>query len=321
MRIVVHGVGGVGGTILAALCDAGLDAVGIARGAMLEAIRAQGLTLRAPERTVHARPHCVADPSDLTFGPDDIVLLTMKSQDTWPALLALRDAGLREQPVFCLQNGVANERAATRLFPNVHGATVMMPATYLVPGEVAVTAGPRFGMFDIGRFPGGTDADDDRLAQAFEAANIAAFVMPDVMASKYGKLLMNLGNIVQAVLGPGVDAGDLTKRVRAEAKDVYRAAGIAWKNVGMDDPRRDVMRPAPVPGVSRQGGSTTQSLLRGTGSVETDWLNGEIAFLARMHGVAAPLNARLTDLGAEVLRKGVRPGGMTRADLEAWLAG
>ncbi len=320
MRIVVHGVGGVGGTILAALCDAGLDAVGIARGAMLHAIGARGLTLRAPERTVHARPHCVGSPSDLTFGAGDMVLLTMKSQDTGRALQALREAGLRDQPVFCLQNGVGNERAALRLFPNVHGATVMMPATYLVPGEVAVTAGPRFGMFDVGRYPGGTDADDARFAQAFEAANMAAFVMPDVMASKHGKLLMNLGNIVQAVLGPGVDAGDLTKRVRAEAKDVYRAAGIDWKNVGMDDPRRDVMRPAPVPGVDRQGGSTTQSLLRGTGSVETDWLNGEIALLARMHGVPAPLNARLTDLGAEVVRKGLRPGAMTLADLDAWIA-
>ena len=49
---------------------------------------------------------------------------------------ALRAAGLRDQPIFCAQNGVANERAALRLFPNVHGITVMMPAAATAPAPM-----------------------------------------------------------------------------------------------------------------------------------------------------------------------------------------
>lgn len=320
MRVIIFGVGAIGGTVAAALAHSGQEVVGIARGAQLQAIRTRGLTLRAPGRTIEARFDCVAAPSDLAFRPDDAVLLTMKTQDTLPALQALRAAGLRDQPVFCLQNGVANERMAQRLFANVFGVTVMLPAGFVEPGEVAIFAEPRFGMFDIGRYsPGAMDAAE-ALAPILEAANIAAFLVPDVMASKYGKLLVNLQNVVQAALGRGTDDGGLVARLRAEAETAYRAAGIVWDDVGMENPRRkEFLRPSPVPGVERVGGSTVQSLLRGTGSVETDYLNGEIALLGRMHGVPVPLNAAMTTLGAKLAQNAVPPASMTLADLDRFV--
>ena len=68
-----------------------------------------------------------------------------------------------------------------------------------------------------------------------------------------------------------------------------QAAGIAWHDVGASDPRRDaLMRYAPIEGVARSGGSTTQSLARGAGSVETDYLNGEIVLLGRLYAVPVP---------------------------------
>ena len=51
MRVIVHGVGAIGGTIAGELARAGVEVVGIARGAMLEAIRARGLTVHAPEES------------------------------------------------------------------------------------------------------------------------------------------------------------------------------------------------------------------------------------------------------------------------------
>ncbi|WUJ19490.1 hypothetical protein OHS70_07955 [Streptomyces sp. NBC_00390] len=41
---------------------------------------------------------------------------------------------------------------------------------------------------------------------------------------------------------------------------------------------------------SRTGGSTWQSLVRGTGSIETDHLNGEMVLLGRQQGVPTPVN-------------------------------
>ncbi len=320
MRIIIHGVGAIGGTVAAALHLAGREVIGIARGAQLDAIRAHGLTFRTPDKTANARVPCVAHPSEIDFRPDDSVLLTMKTQDTVPALDALRDAGLRDQPVFCVQNGVANERFALRRFPNVHGVTVMMPAIYLTPGEVACFSTPRHGMFDIGRYPSGADAADTDLAAAFEAANIAAFVVPDVMRNKYGKLIHNLANVIEAAVGRGPDTARVRDVLAAEATAALAAAGIPWRDVGAEDPRRaELMRQMPVAGVERLGGSSTQSLARGARSIETDWLNGEIVLLGRLHGAPTPANEYCTALGARLIREKLPPGAIQLAEIEAAL--
>ena len=200
MRIIIHGVGAIGGVVGAALVEAGHEVLGIARGRMLEAIRAHGLTMISPKGRVMVDLPCVATPSEITFRPDDVVLLCVKGQDTEAALTDLRAAGMTDQPLFCLQNGTANERTALRYFPNVHGVTVMMPATYLEPGEVITHGAPCYGLFEIGRYPQGSDADDAALKEVLDKANIATFVSEAVMAAKYGKLLMNLGNTADAML-------------------------------------------------------------------------------------------------------------------------
>jgi hypothetical protein len=81
---------------------------------------------------------------------------------------------------------------------------------------------------------------------------MAGFVHDDVMASKRGKLLINLGNALEASLGRGNDRGDWPERVRAEAEGVLRAAGLGWDDVGMDIPRRkELMQMGEVPGEER----------------------------------------------------------------------
>ena len=55
-----------------------------------------------------------------------------------------------------------------------------------------------------------------------------------------------------------------------------------WRRWGVRD----------IDGRSRAGSSTWQSLARGTGALETDYLNGEIVLQGRLHGVPTPLNER-----------------------------
>lgn len=318
MRIVVYGTGAIGGGVAAALHRGGTDVVAISRGAQLEALRTKGLRLRTPDRDDVVRFPVVANPRDADIGPDDMILLAMKGQDTTEALEDLRAAGVTDQHIFCLQNGVANEAKALRLFPNVHGVTVMMPALFTVPGEVVVQSAPKTGLFYIGRYPGGMDDADESLCAALTDAGIAAFPKDNVMATKYGKLLMNLSNIVGAALGHGAPAPGLRETMRAEAEAVLAAAGIDWEDVGMDHPDRKAhMTFTKVPGVENAGTSTTQSFLRKTKRVETDWLNGEIVWLGRMHGVPVPVNAALTRIAARMARDGVAPGSVTMDEIEA----
>jgi 2-dehydropantoate 2-reductase len=60
----------------------------------------------------------------------------------------------------------------------------------------------------------------------------------------------------------------------------------------------------------------TQSLKRGAGSIETDYLNGEIVLLGRLHGVPTPLNAALCALSQVLIDSGAGPGSLTPADLK-----
>ena len=323
MRFIIYGVGAIGGTMAAALTLAGHEVVGIARGKMLEAIKADGLLFRSPEGENRVHFPCHGGPDEINFRPDDVVILTMKGQDTHEALLALRAAGVTTQAVLCAQNGVANEREALRLFPNVYGVTVMMPADYVVPGEVNCYGGPKLGIFDIGCFPRGLDKRAEAIAEVLRSANFGAFLLEDVMQSKHGKLLSNLGNVLEAALGPGSDRKDFMDRAIAEAKAVYRTAGIDWMEVGPNskDPRREgMMELRDIPGITRVGGSSTQSVQRGAPSIETDYLNGEIVLLGRLHGVPTPVNAGLVALGQRLIKEKLEPGAVSRAELEALLA-
>jgi 2-dehydropantoate 2-reductase len=308
-RFIVVGAGAVGGAVAAALSLKGRDVVAVARGAHLEAMREHGLTLRSPGKVQVAEFPCVASVAEITFRPGDAILICTKTQDTEGVLEDLRGAGVVDQPIFCLQNGVENERMALRRFANVHGVLIMMPVDFVKPGEVVAYGGPCLGIFDIGRFPYGHDEADQALADALTEANIAGFVADDILPGKYGKLLLNLGNAVEATIGNHPRRLELRDLLIAEGVQVFEAAGIAHRDVGMGDPRRaQLMTVQQVDGVTRTGSSSTQSLARGAGTIETDWLNGEIVMLGRLHGVPTPRNAWFNETAAMMARKGMAPG-------------
>ena len=306
MRFIVHGAGAVGGVLGARLHLAGHDVVLVARGRHLDAIRRDGLTLLSPDARTTVRPPAAerAEPR-----PGDVVLLATKSMDTEAALAGYTDP---ETPVVCVQNGVSNERAALRRFADVYGVCVMFPTSHLTPGVVVQHCAPTPGILDIGRYPSGVDTTAEGIAAAFRSAGFHSEPRADIMRWKYAKLLMNLGNAVQAACGraDGVDA--VAERLRAEGRAVLAAAGIPYASDEEDRERRaDILRVRPVEGVPRQGGSTWQSLARDTGSVESDHLNGEIVLLGRLHGVPAPLNERARQVANRMARDRLAPGTIT----------
>jgi 2-dehydropantoate 2-reductase len=298
MRIIVYGIGAIGGAIAAQLSFSGDEVIGIARGRQLDAIRASGLTLSTPQGTRTARFPVHADPAEISFRPDDVVLLTMKTPDTLGALQRLNAAGAATLPVFCFQNGVANEPLALRFFANVYGATVMLPADYDTPGEVAAYFAPKIGAFDIGRYPSGTDDTVEKLCGVLKASGFIVDPRDNVMSSKYRKLLANLRNIIDAALGDTELQRKWYAKARAEAEAVLSAAGIDWDKT--DAMAREELTITAISGRTRVGSSTLQSIVRGTGSLETDFLNGEIVLLGRFHGMATPVNSALCKLSVEL---------------------
>lgn len=309
MRFVVYGAGAVGGVIGGRLAEHGHDVALIARGAHYEAIRERGLTVESPETTVTVPVEVVDHPSKLTFTGSDVVMLAMKSQDTHDALTALTGTAPSTTSVVCAQNGVENERVALRFFANVYGLCVMLPASHLVPGVVQAYSAPTPGILHLGRFPAGVDDRAEQIAAALRASTFASEARPDIMRWKYTKLLMNLGNAAEASFEPSDARITVAARAREEGATALRAAGIEFASNEEDAALRgDTLRIRPIGTDRRGGGSSWQSLERRTGAVESDYLNGEIVTLARLHGVPAPVNEGLARLCTEMARERAAPG-------------
>ncbi|MFI5926830.1 ketopantoate reductase family protein [Micromonospora sp. NPDC051543] len=327
MRYVIIGAGAVGGTIGVRLAQADRDVTLVARGAHLDAIRQRGLTLRQPDGDVTARLAAVDGPGDRPLPADTVLVLTVKSQDTEAALATWVDAPVagggtagERLPLVTAQNGVANERAALRLFADVHPVCVWLPATHLDPGVVVANGHPHPGMLHIGRYPGGADDTDRAIAADLTAAGFVAPVREDVLRWKYGKLLSNLGNGLQALLGEDIPDA-LVERVRAEGVAALAAAGIPHTSPAQERAERgDLVQQRPVGGADRSGGSTWQSLARGTGSTEVDHLNGEVALLGRLHGVPTPANVAVQRAVRQATRQRIAAGAFPLAELEKMIA-
>lgn len=319
MRFVVIGAGAIGGVVGGRLAEHGHDVVLVARGAHHDAMAADGLLVRSPDRDVRLRVPVVDHPAAAQVRSGDVVLLAVKGQDTRGVLDALCDAP-PDTPIVCLQNGVDNERQALRRFQRVYAVPVMCPAAHLQPGIVEAASTPVAGIFDIGRYPTGVDDVAETVAAALDASGFSSMARADVMRFKWSKLLMNLGNALEAVCGPMGGDSDLFRAARTEGRAAIAAAGIDRASSKEDAARRgDLISIQPIDGQVRGGGSSWQSLARGTGSIEADQLNGEIVLLGRLHGVPTPVNELLQRVANDAARRGAAPGSMTPGQLAAML--
>jgi 2-dehydropantoate 2-reductase len=320
MRFVVLGAGAVGGVVGARLAQHGHSVILIARGRHFEAIRDHGLRLESPDEVVNLGLPVVDHPNRIAWKDGDVVLLATKSQDSSSALDGLASAAPSNTPIVCIQNGVANERMALRRFPHVYGVCVYCATGHLTPGTVQAWFTPVTGVLDVGRYPSGVDGLTETTAAAFRRATFQAEPRVDIMRWKYHKLLTNLGNALEALCGPAARGSAIAAEARREAVACLDAAAIAFVSDEEARVRRlDLGGPGEIDGRKRSGGSTWQSLARGAGSLEADYLNGEIVLLGRERGIPTPVNELLQRLARQAARDGTSPGSVPLEDLVSML--
>jgi len=318
MRLVILGAGAIGGVVAGHLARANRDVLVVARGAHLAAIRANGLRVEAPSGAFVTYPEAV-EAAAVTWRDGDVLVIAVKTQDLAGAL---REVAVPARvPIVCMTNGVEAERLALRHVREVYACCVLMPATYLVPGTVQVWAGPVAGLLDLGRYPDGTGELADAIAGELIVAGFSTEVRANIMKWKRGKLLANLMNGAEAISGPTARTSELAARAKAEGRACYAAANLSCITEAEDAERRTALTSLPIAGATRSGGSTWQSLTRGAGTLETDYLNGEIAMLGRLHGVATPVNEALQRFAAEAARTRLAPGSVPLAELIARVDG
>jgi 2-dehydropantoate 2-reductase len=320
-RYVVFGAGAVGGVAAALLERAGHEVCAVARGAHLAAMADSGLLVRTPELEYRARLPVVSSAELAIDRERDVILLTVKSQDTRAAVEQIVRAGGDDALVVCADNGVANESAAARVTRRVGAAMVWTPAVFLSPGVVESYARPCPALWALGTWPRGKSARIERLARDLEAAGIAAPLVGDVMRFKHAKLLDNLGNAVDALFDVGSDDSGIWREVleqlRAEGEACLRAARVDWAAPAeVAALLGDRVTVSSIRDAVRAGGSTWQSLARGAAALELEYLNGEVCALGALHGVPTPVNRAVLRVAAAILRERRAPRSATRDELE-----
>jgi len=321
MRIIIYGAGGIGCVVGGHLARAGHDVVLIGRPGHVKVINEHGLHLITPTSTYSLRIPAVTGPDKIDHEADDVVFICMKGQNTEEALRDLK--GVTEDvPVFCFQNGVRNEEIAARYFPRVYGVMVRVGAVYLTDGEVIARRDPP-GLVVIGCYPDGTDELVEAVAMKLRTASFLVKTTTDVMPYKWGKLIGNIANAIGAITN--VSWGDtsispITTAARQELQGLLTQAGIRWV------PGEEVTQEWPELTAPPRGrldteaqSSTWQSLGRRQGTVETEFLNGEVVRLAKKLGRQAPINEMLLRISQEMAANREPPGKYTPAQLSKLL--
>lgn len=321
MRYVVFGAGAVGGAIGGLLHRAGHEVALVARGDHLEALRRDGLRVMTPDWDDTLRIRVGASVAEVGVAAGDVIIVATKSQHAQDALRTIAAQAPPGVAVACAQNGVESERMALRRFAHVLGMFVFFSATHLAPGTVQLPCAPTIGVLDVGVYPRGSDDRARTLATHLGEAGFASRAVPDVMRWKHAKLLGNLGNAVEAALRVEDRDPEFVRTARDEALACYTALGISHTpHEEMRERARAIPPLRPVGGQDRRGGSTWQSLARGTGSVEVDYLNGEIVLMGRLAAVPTPMNETLQRVVNAMARDGREPATMTAAELRAELS-
>lgn len=306
MKVCVLGAGAVGGHIAARLANAGHAEVSvIARGAQLEAIRRNGITLKSGEEEIVGRPAAATDdPSSLP--KQDLVIVTVKAHAV-PALAATIEKLLAPNGVALFPlNGLTwwwniGKRSAKGALPLLDpqgelwnrlrerslGCVVYSPNEVVSPGVILHIGGNRF---VIG------EPNDEKTARAqavvdlFDKAGLPSESTADIRGDIWRKLMNNApGNSIAALTrrghydtwsNPGLK--EIGIAIMRESLEV--AAAMGWDLRKDIDPEKAAARVTPGP-------MSTPSMLQDVllnRSVEVESHLGQLQAFAREAGVKTP---------------------------------
>ena len=295
MRFAIIGVGGVGGSLGAALLNAGHDVLFVARGHSARALAERGLEVRHDQRPFHAANVKIAeDPS--TLPPAAAALLCVKRYDLEDAIRShaqwLASCGC----VITLQNGLDAPGVAARLLPpgKVVGGTVQVVAKLIAPA-VILREGDTL-MINLAEPKDGASRRIKRLAKIFTEAGVSGQAHQNMQVMLWLKFLMvACSSSINAATRSGFDAlADnpampwLLEIAMQEALAVARALEVPLP-ANIEAETRTTLK-----NVFAHGGkaSLLTDLERGN-RLEIKWLSGAIHKMGKQTNVPTPLHTAI----------------------------
>lgn len=319
MKICIVGAGSVGGLTGAWLARAGHEVSLVARGAHLESIRANGLTLAEEGRRESFRLPVSEEPAD--FGVQDAVFVCLKTYSiaamlprlntlvgpgttVVPAINGLpwwyfyREGGRFDgRPIDCLDPGGAMLAALDPA--RILGCVVHAAAQVSDPGVVTHTAGK---LFVLGEPDRSRSARAERLAAAMNEAGFEVKIAGDIRVEVWTKLVGNLSyNPIAALTLARMNdingSEALLRVIRVLMQEAMRVAEAYGARVPVTIEERI--------GISRRLAGAKISMhqdIEKRRPLETEAIVGAVAELARKAGIATPMIDAVYALIAERAR-------------------
>ncbi|HEV3485363.1 MAG TPA: 2-dehydropantoate 2-reductase [Vicinamibacterales bacterium] len=297
MRFAMLGSGAVGGYYGAKLARAGHDVTFIARGAHLEAIRAQGLQVRSPmlgDFTVRAP----AEQDTSRAGVADVVIVAVKTYDNATALPMIAPLLGPDTAVLTLQNGVdsAADLAAVAGEERVIGGTTYVATALAAPGVIEQTGTHRrIVMGEVfGRLPRLSDRVQ-RIQAALAGADIQGEAVADGRVPIWEKFifLVALAGFTGASrlpIGPVWSDDYIRARFLDGCREIERLARAEGVPVADDIIARIDAYVGGIPGTMRS--SLLIDLSQGK-RTEVEALQGAVVRRAERASVPAPIISTL----------------------------
>lgn len=325
-KIAVLGTGANGSCTAADLTQAGYDVVLIDQWpAHVEAMRADGLRVRMPDRELHVpvRAYHLCDVCTLnqTF---DIVLLVMKAYDTRWACEFIKPYLAPDGLLVGLQNGMMAETIGEIVGRSrTIGCVVELSSEVFTPGIARRNTPPEKTWFGLGSLD---PSMDHRVAEIEEILRHVGKVSitPNVLAAKWMKLVVNtmcLGpfaivglSMPEAVKLPGMR--ELFLRIGAEALDVGQELGYGIEPIfglkpddirGSNQPLEKMFdKLASDIGGRSPRNCVLQDIHKGRYS-EVDLINGLVVEESARLGKSAPANAMVVELTRQIHAGTLKP--------------
>lgn len=320
-KIAILGAGSIGCYVGGCLINSGADIILIGRPSYRDMIAKHGLTLTHFD---HDERYVAPQAIDFAVTPEalsgcDVIIVCVKSADSAQAGREIAEHAKTSAIVISLQNGIGNTQILAENAPQHTILAAMVPNNVLGMNKA--------------RFHCGTDGDviiedhprTQAVVEALSAAGIPAKLNQDMTNVQWGKLLLNLGNSINALSGKTyleqLSDRDL-RRVMAAAIDetlaVLKQAGIKPMQISKVKPKNIpkllrlpdwlygpiMARSIKIDATARS--SMWQDLMANRQS-EVDYLNGAVIDLGKKAGVNTPVNMLLTQLTHAMFEAGQSP--------------
>lgn len=291
MHIAIVGAGGAGGYYGALLARAGHDVAFIARGAHLQAIRANGLKVRS----VHGDfdiPQAIGTDNPSEIGAVDLTICTVKTYDTDSAAQMMRPLVSSHTTILPLQNGVESAAHLSRYFGTdaVLGGATWIVSSIAEPGVIRQES--PFRRIVLGELDGRETQRVKDICQALVDAGITAEVTNNIEKVLWTKLLFiasfsGFSSVTRAPAGPVMAYAESRLLLERAMREVEAVARV--KNVDLD---ADVVEKTMtfVANLSPDATSSMQRDVVAGRRLEYDAINGSIVRAGREAGIPTPIH-------------------------------